>query len=89
MITAASAKGLQSKKEYAYVYKEDGIVYIQISNFKYLNGGTTYHNSRSHYYSRIYRNGVRSKGYTSYSSSARQESINSRTSSGGGTSSGK
>ena len=81
--------GITTKNEYAYVYKEGGIVYIQISKFKYLDGGTTYHSSRSHYYTRIYRSGVKSNGYTSYSSSARQESINSRKSSGGGTSSGK
>lgn len=82
--------GLTTKSEYAYVYKEDGCVYVQVSKFKYLDdGGSTYHSSRTHYYSRIYSRGISSNGYTSYSSSARQESINSRKSSGGGTSSGK
>ncbi len=82
--------GLQTSKEYAYVYEEGGVVYIQVSSKDYVsNSGTTYHSHRSHYYHRGYNSTRTSSTYTSYANSARQSSINSRTSSGGGTGFGK
>lgn len=83
--------GLHTKKEFAYIYEEDGKIYVQVSEKEYAenNGGSTYHSGhRTHYYS-TYRSSRSSSTYSSYTSSARQSSINSRTSSGGGTSSGK
>lgn len=83
--------GLQTKKEYAYIYEEDGKIYVQVSDKKYVDssGGSTYHSSRSRYYRRSYTSSSESSTYSDYAYSARQKSINSRTSSGGGTSSGK
>lgn len=83
--------GIHTKKEFAYVYLENGIVYVQVSEKKYLDntGGTIYHGSHSSYYSKSYVSTRQSNTYSNYSYSARQESINSRTTSGGGTSSGK
>lgn len=80
---------LQTKKEYAYIYKEENKVYIQVSSLKYVeDNGTTYHSRHYSHYHSTYRSRNRSRFYT-YWSSARQQSINSRKSSGGGTSSGK
>lgn len=82
--------GLETSREYAYIYKENGKVYVQVSEKKFVeSSGTTYHSSRRNYYYRTYRTLNENSSYKSYASSARQSSINSRTSSGGGTSSGK
>lgn len=82
--------GLETKKEYAYIYEEGGDVYVQISEKKYVNNsGTTYHSSHKGYYHRTYNSNRESEIYSNYANSARQNSVNSRTSSGGGTSSGK
>lgn len=82
--------GLQTKNEYAYVYKEKGKIYVQVSNKKYVNsGGSTYHSHHRHYYHTGFTSTRRSTTYSNYASSARQSSVNSRTLSGGGTSSGK
>lgn len=82
--------GLQTNNEYAYVYEEDDKIYIQVSSKKYLNdSGTMYHSSHYHHYYRGYRYPVSSTIYNNYAYSARQKSVNSRTSTGGGTSSGK
>ncbi|MBP3708643.1 MAG: DUF4178 domain-containing protein [Clostridia bacterium] len=83
--------GLQTKKEFAYIYEEDGDVYVQVSKKDYVenNGGSTYHSGHRSYYHSAYRSSRSSSTYSSYASSARQSSINSRSSSGGGTSSGK
>jgi len=82
--------GLETSNEYAYIYKENEKVYVQVSSKKYVeNSGTTYHSGhRIHYYN-TYRTSNENSTYKSYANSARQSSINSRTSSGGGTSSGK
>ena len=81
---------LQTKSEYAYVYNEENKVYIQVSSKKYVeNDGSTYHSRHNSYYHSLYRSTNKSTTYNSYLSSARQQSINSRKSSGGGTSSGK
>lgn len=87
--------GLSTRKEYAYVYlSEDGTTYIQVSNKKFLSSDSDAYRSRyrRHRYYRTYSMGSYGNTNTSYSSylnSARQSSINSRTSSGGGTSFGK
>ena len=83
--------GLHTKKEFAYVYEEDGKIYVQVSNKDYVesSGGSTYHSHHRSYYYSTYRSSRSSTTYSNYASSARQSSINSRTSSGGGTSSGK
>lgn len=83
--------GIKTSKEYAYVYNEDGTIYVQVSSLKYVenNGGGTYHSGHSGLYYRTYTRGTSNTTYNSYASSARQSSVNSRTSSGGGTSSGK
>ena len=82
--------GLQTKNEYAYIYKELDGIYVQISTKKYLNNsGTMYHSRHYHNYYRSYTNPISSTVYDNYVYSARQSSINSRTSSGGGTSAGK
>lgn len=82
--------GLETKKEYAYIYKENFKVYIQVSSKEYVNdSGTMYHSRHHRYYHSTYRNRKSSSQYSSYVYSARQKSINSRKSSGGGTSSGK
>lgn len=81
--------GLCTKNEYAYVYEEDENIYVQVSNKKYLdNSGSTYHSKHYNGYYRTY-NSFSSSRYSNYVYSARQQSINSRVSSGGGTSSGK
>ncbi len=83
--------GLHTKKEFAYVYLEDDDVYVQVSEKEYVDNdsGSTYHSRRRSYYRSAYRSSNRSSVYSSYSRSARQDSVNSRRSSGGGTSSGK
>ena len=83
--------GLHTKKEFAYIYLENGIVYVQISEKEYVNntGASTYHSRHNIHYYRTYSSTRKSTVYSNYSYSARQNSINSRSSSGGGTSSGK
>ena len=82
--------GLETSKEYAYIYMENNKVYVQVSEKKYVeNSGTTYHSSHYNHYYRTYRTTNENSTYKSYAASARQSSINSRKSSGGGTSSGK
>lgn len=82
--------GLETSKEYAYIYIEDSKVYVQVSEKKYVEtSGTTYHSSHYHHYYRTYKTYNENSTYKSYATSARQNSINSRRSSGGGTSSGK
>lgn len=83
--------GLNTKKEFAYIYMENGIVYVQVSKKDYVtnSGGTTYHSSHNHYYYSTFGSTRSSPLYSNYSYSARQSSINSRIPSGGGTSSGK
>lgn len=82
--------GLQTKDEYAFIYKENNKIYIQVSSKKYLNNsGTMYHSNHYRYYHSYYSGTYSSSTYNNYAYSARQKSVNSRTSSGGGTSSGK
>lgn len=83
--------GLHTKNEFAYIYLENGVVYVQISEKEYVdnNSGSTYHGKHNSYYHRTYNSTRESTTYSNYSYSARQQSINSRLSSGGGTSSGK
>lgn len=83
--------GLHTKKEFAYIYMENGVVYIQVSEKEYVNntGGTTYHSGHTNHYYRTFGSTRTSTTYSNYSYSARQSSINSRMPSGGGTSSGK
>lgn len=82
--------GLETKREFAYVYIEDGKVYVQVSDKKYVeSSGSTYHSHHRSYYYRTYRTSNENSSYKEYRTSARQSSINSRRSSGGGTSSGK
>lgn len=82
--------GLQTKNEYAFIYKENQKIYIQVSSKKYLNNsGTMYHSNHYRYYHSYYSGTHSSSTYNNYAYSARQKSVNSRTSSGGGTSSGK
>lgn len=86
--------GLFTNSEYVYVYtSETDETYVQVSSKKYVNSNTRAYRHRSyssgnHYY-RTYSSNSTSSTYSSYLSSARQASINSRTSSGGGISSGK
>lgn len=88
--TEVDGIGIETKNEYAYVYKEDGNIYVQVSDKKYVEeSGSIYHSSHRTYYYRTYSSNIKSSKYTSYAASARQSSINSRRSSGGGTSSGK
>lgn len=83
--------GLKTKNEFAYIYLENGNVYVQVSNKNYANNntGSTYHNRYHTYYYATYNSNRSSYTYSTYKNSARQQSVNSRTSSGGGTSSGK
>ena len=83
--------GLITNSEYAYVYKgDDNNIYVQVSNKEYVNNSSTVYHSRSHlHYYRTYSTPSTSSSYDSYLSSARQSSVSSRISSGGGTSSGK
>lgn len=82
--------GIQTKKEFAYIYIEQSKIYVQVSSKEYVsNSGTTYHSHHYHYYSNAFTSTRKSDTYTNYAYSARQKSVNSRTSSGGGTSSGK
>lgn len=82
--------GLHTSNEFAYVYKENGEIYVQVSEKEYVSrSGTMYHSSHGRYYHSTYSSNNKSSIYSSYSASARQNSINSRKSSGGGTSSGK
>lgn len=82
--------GLRTDKEYAYIYKENNEIFVQVSSKEYVNNsGTMYHSRHYHYYYNTYGSTRKSDTYSSYAYSARQRSVNSRTSSGGGTSSGK
>lgn len=82
--------GLQTNKEYAYIYQEDGKIYIQVSSKEYVtSSGTAYHTRRYHHYYNTFGSTRKSTLYTNYAASARQKSINSRSLTGGGTSSGK
>jgi hypothetical protein len=82
--------GLQTNHEYAYIYKEDGKIYIQVSSKEYVrNSGNMYHTRHYHHYYNGFRSTRPSDIYSNYANSARQRSVNSRTLSGGGTSSGK
>lgn len=89
--TETDGYALETENEYAYIYmNEDEKIYIQVSDKEYVNdSGTTYHSSHNTHYHRSYRRRLRSSLYYNYASSARQSSINSRSYSGGGTSSGK
>lgn len=83
--------GLKTKNEFAYIYLENGNVYVQVSDKEYVNNntGSTYHRRYHTYYYTTYNSNRSSYMYSTYRNSARQQSVNSRTSSGGGTSSGK
>ncbi len=83
--------GLKTKNEFAYIYLENGNVYVQVSNKNYANNntGSTYHTRYHTYYYATYNSNRSSYTYSTYRNSARQQSVNARTSSGGGTSSGK
>lgn len=87
--------GLSTSKEYAYVYlSEEGTTYVQVSNKKYVTPSSNAYRSRyrRHRYYRTYSMGSYgniNSAYSNYLNSARQSSVNSRTSSGGGTSFGK
>lgn len=88
--------GLGTSKEYAYVYlSEEGATYVQVSNKKYVTQNSDAYRSRYHRHHRYYRTysmgnyGNINSLYTNYLNSARQSSVNSRRSSGGGTSFGK
>ncbi len=82
--------GLQTSKEYAYIYQENGKIYIQVSNKEYVkNSGSTYHSRHYHHYYNTFSSTRKSTLYSSYANSARQRSMNSRVLTGGGTSSGK
>ena len=84
--------GIFTIAEYAYVYKsEDNTTYVQVSKKKYVTSGTSAYHSRYHSrgFYRTYTTNSTNSTYDSYLSSARQQSINARKSSGGGTSSGK
>lgn len=85
--------GLFSKKEYAFVYtSEENLTYVQVSNKDYVNSSTgAYHSRHSHLsrYYRTYTSNSSSTTYSNYLSSARRSSVRSRSSSGGGISSGK
>lgn len=82
--------GIQTRDEFAYVYKENSEIFVQVSKKKYVNNSSsTYHSHHSRRYYSTYNSSVTDKSYMDYSSSARQKSVNSRTSMGGGTSSGK
>ena len=82
--------GLQTEKEYAYIYEENNEIFVQVSSKEYVNNsGTTYHSGHYHHYYGTFRSTRNSDTYSNYAYSARQRSVNSRTSSGGGTSSGK
>lgn len=88
--TEADGIGLQTSNEYAYIYQENGKIYIQVSSKDYVKrSGNMYHSRHHHNYYNTYNSTRRSEKYSSYATSARQRSVNSRTSSGGGTSSGK
>ncbi len=83
--------GVYTKNEFVYIYMEDNDVYVQVSGKGYVNkGGTLYHGGNHNtYYHRTYNSTRKSTVYSNYRYSARQNSINSRKTSGGGTSSGK
>ena len=90
ILAIPSITGLKTDKEYAYIYEENGEIFIQVSSREYINNsGTMYHSRHYHHYYNTYGSTRRSNTYSSYAYSARQKSVNSRTSSGGGTSSGK
>jgi len=83
--------GLRTSKEFAYVYEEEEEIYVQVSEKEYVDNsaGTLYHGGHYGFYTRTFNSTRKSNTYTEYSDSARQQSINSRISSGGGTSAGK
>lgn len=89
--TEQDGYALETENEYAYIYMhQDEKIYIQVSEKEFVNSsGTTYHSSHNTHYHRSYSRRSRSSLYYNYASSARQSSINSRSYSGGGTSSGK
>lgn len=88
--TEADGIGLQTNNEYAYIYQENGKIYVQVSSKEYVeNSGTMYHGRHHHYYYNTYNSTQKSVKYSTYATSARQRSVNTRTFSGGGTSSGK
>lgn len=88
--TTEDGIGLQTKKEYAYVYEEASKIYVQVSSKEYMNNsGTMYHSRHYHNYYSTFTSNRTNPIYASYAYSARQKSINSRTSAGGGTSFGK
>lgn len=82
--------GIHTKNEFAYVYLENGAVYVQVSDKKYVsNGGSTYHSYYSPYYYGAFNSSNKNSVYSNYADSARQQSVNSRRASGGGISFGK
>lgn len=85
--------GMFSKNEYAYVYiSEDNKTMIQVSNKKYMNHTSSAYRTRhrwSRYYYNTYTSDKYSYVYNNYLNSARQSSVSSRMTSGGGISSGK
>jgi len=84
--------GIFTSSEYAYVYEsEDNETYVQVSKKNYVTSNCNAYRSRyrTRGYYRTYSTSSTNSEYTSYLKSARQQSINARKSSGGGTSSGK
>ena len=84
--------GLLTRSEYAYVYEaENGLTYVQVSKKSFMTEDTNSYHSRyrNRGYYRTFTRSSTSSTYSSYLNSARQQSINARKSSGGGTSSGK
>lgn len=84
--------GIFTKYEYAYIYvSENNTTYVQVSKKKFVTSDSNSYRTRYRTggYYRTYRSNYSNQIYNSYLSSARQQSINARKSSGGGTSSGK
>lgn len=85
--------GLQSDYEYAYVYtSEEGDTCVQVSQLKFVSETkqNAYHSRyRNYHYYRMWRSSSHHSSYTTYANSARQSSVSSRRSQGGGTSYGK
>lgn len=71
--------GLETKNEYAYVYKKNGFVYVQVSEKDFIdNRGTAYDSNYNNYYQNTYFSGNESKYYTKILSGEKKRSMRER-----------
>jgi len=64
--TEEDGVGIHTRKDFAYIYFENGVIYIQVSRGAYVNaGGALYHSNHQTNYEKTYHNIWQSTKYSS------------------------